>query len=64
MPTDPTNPSDDVSVNGSATIPLAGIVTLLAEIVKIGMAGTPAAPAVETIAESITSKRSALSLIM
>ena len=34
--TDPTNPLTDVSVNGIATMPLEGIVTFVAEMVKLG----------------------------
>jgi hypothetical protein len=63
--TDPTNPFTEVSVNGTDTVPLEGMVTLPAEIVKMGVeVGTPARQRVGANAERTTKYDSTLFLVI
>jgi hypothetical protein len=65
MATDPTNPFTEVSVNGMDTMPLDGIVTLPAEMVKLGAgAGTDAAQRLDASAAAPTRHINTLFLII
>jgi hypothetical protein len=65
MPTDPTNPLTEVSVNGMDTTPLEGMVTLLVEIVKLGAgAGTDAAQRLDASAGTPIRQISTLFLVI